>query len=231
MPSFTSRLRLTKPAGTERVKVTDITTAFDKIDAAVGMVICTSSTRPIGPDRWDGLIIKETDTGAWGFWDSTANAWIMYDTKWQTWNGQAAQPGKHFLGTNQTPTAGATGKDVGYYMRNGYEITYQALISFAGAGRVAGVGGIVVPIPFQMVHESVGVPVGQFFINDAGSALWLGSVMNSGASPSSSLFLYTSNSSTGAVYAGGPWATQIGATDGDQISVRCVYMSNLTPVT
>lgn len=66
MATTTSRLRLRKPdpdpnTGDFIDIATDINAPYDQIDAAVGALVVTSSTRPATP--WAGQIIQESDTG------------------------------------------------------------------------------------------------------------------------------------------------------------------------
>jgi len=73
----TSRLGLIKPTpGTgEPVNVaTQINQAWDKIDAAIGATICTSTTRP--SPAFDGQIIRETDTGVIAVRNDAAGTWV-----------------------------------------------------------------------------------------------------------------------------------------------------------
>jgi hypothetical protein len=59
--SVTPRLALYKPAGGELVNVvTDLDNNFDKLDAAIGAIPSTSTTRPASP--FSGMMIRETDT-------------------------------------------------------------------------------------------------------------------------------------------------------------------------
>lgn len=60
MATNTTKLALSKPDGTDLVDVAVLNGNFDKIDAASGATICTSSTRPASP--WNGQVIFETDT-------------------------------------------------------------------------------------------------------------------------------------------------------------------------
>lgn len=60
MATTTSRLGLTKPATTDPVDIAQLNANADKLDAAVGIFVCTSATRPSTP--WNGLTIYETDT-------------------------------------------------------------------------------------------------------------------------------------------------------------------------
>lgn len=60
MATSTTRLGLTKPAGSDVVDVAVLNANADKIDAAVGIVVCTSTTRPTSP--FTGQQIYETDT-------------------------------------------------------------------------------------------------------------------------------------------------------------------------
>lgn len=74
VPDFTTKLGLEKPnPGSEQFSRTVINTNWQKIDDAMGVIICTSATRPSTP--WNGMRIFETDTelyytrvaGAWSF--------------------------------------------------------------------------------------------------------------------------------------------------------------------
>lgn len=60
MATTTSKLALTKPDGTDLVDIAVLNANADKIDAASGATICTSTTRPASP--WNGQVIFETDT-------------------------------------------------------------------------------------------------------------------------------------------------------------------------
>lgn len=61
MATTTTRLGLRKPAGSDTVSVTtDLDANYDKIDTAISMTVCTSSTRPSTP--FQGQEIYETDT-------------------------------------------------------------------------------------------------------------------------------------------------------------------------
>lgn len=60
MSTLTTRLSLLKADPTEAVNVaTQIDAAFDKIDAAVGATVCTSTTRPSSP--FTGQLAYTTD--------------------------------------------------------------------------------------------------------------------------------------------------------------------------
>ena len=61
MATTTTRLALTKPAGTDVVDIDVLNANADKIDANIGYVVCTSTTRPASP--YSGMVILETDTG------------------------------------------------------------------------------------------------------------------------------------------------------------------------
>ena len=60
MATTTTKLALTKPDGTDLVDIAVLNANADKIDAASGATICTSSTRPASP--FNGQVIFETDT-------------------------------------------------------------------------------------------------------------------------------------------------------------------------
>ena len=72
MPTATTRLGLSKPLGADNFSVTDFQQNYDKIDAAPGITICTSGTRPGGwGANQNGMVILETDTGLMWRWDGT----------------------------------------------------------------------------------------------------------------------------------------------------------------
>lgn len=74
MATNTTKLALSKPDGTDLVDIAVLNGNFDKIDAASGATICTSSTRPASP--FNGQLIFETDT---------LNA-LVYRTSTTSWN-------------------------------------------------------------------------------------------------------------------------------------------------
>lgn len=77
--STTSRLLLTKPDPNpvtgDFVDINVLNADFDRIDAAAGAFPCTSGTRPTGTDRWDGRLIRETDTRRTLVWNATQAVW------------------------------------------------------------------------------------------------------------------------------------------------------------
>jgi hypothetical protein len=63
MGTLTTKLGLFKPADTDNVSnETDLNDNYDVIDAAMGELPCTSTTRPTGSLLWAGRQIYETDT-------------------------------------------------------------------------------------------------------------------------------------------------------------------------
>jgi hypothetical protein len=72
----TTRLGMVKPTpGTnELVDVeTQLNENWDRIDAAIGALVCTSGTRPATP--YDGQIIRESDTRQIRVWNATQGVW------------------------------------------------------------------------------------------------------------------------------------------------------------
>lgn len=98
----TARLSLSKPnpdpVTGDPVDITVINANFDKLDAVVGAVPCTSATRPSAP--FHGQFARETDTGRVIMWDSASWIIIQDPTLWSqinhptlTWsNTGVAQP-------------------------------------------------------------------------------------------------------------------------------------------
>ena len=72
MATTTTKLGLTKPDFVDVVDISQLNTNANKIDAAAGATIATSTTRPGTP--WLGQIIYETDTLSAKIWNGTA--WV-----------------------------------------------------------------------------------------------------------------------------------------------------------
>jgi hypothetical protein len=103
MASSTTRLLLRKPDGDpvtgDNIDVDlDISASMDKIDDAVGAHVCTSGTRPTGSQRWNGRIIKETDTLRMYVWDAGLSFWLPL------LNGRGSGIGPYLLGTSTDTT-------------------------------------------------------------------------------------------------------------------------------
>lgn len=62
------------PVGTEQCDVNVVNANMTKIDAQIGALICSSTTRPTTP--YTGQIVFETDTQMFAFW--TGSAWIQF---------------------------------------------------------------------------------------------------------------------------------------------------------
>lgn len=126
MATQTTRLLLRKPdpnptTGDLVNVVTDINDSMDKLDAAVGHLICTSGTRPTGTDRWDGRQIYETDTRRNYMWSAALTTWLPMligrgtdgpyllgqstDTTGQGINGQGTSAGTDIFRTRVTGDA------------------------------------------------------------------------------------------------------------------------------
>lgn len=77
MASTTTRLGLRQPAPSDAVDVTaDLSNNWGVVDAAIGITVCTSTTRPTAP--YPGQHIRETDTGLGWYWDTTGTpAWVL----------------------------------------------------------------------------------------------------------------------------------------------------------
>lgn len=78
MATTTNKLALVKPAGSDLVDISVLNTNADKIDAAVGTFICTSTTRPTSP--WNGQVIFETNTLNQYIWISASSSWERLNT-------------------------------------------------------------------------------------------------------------------------------------------------------
>lgn len=73
MATTTSRLALTKPSTSDLVDISVLNTNADKIDAAIGSYVCTSTTHPSSP--FNGQVIYETDTQLTLIYNSGTSTW------------------------------------------------------------------------------------------------------------------------------------------------------------
>jgi hypothetical protein len=104
MPDYTSKLALAKPRGgssgstpAEQVDIDVLNGNFDKLDAASGDTICTSTTRPAAP--YDGQQIFETDTRrSLVYWNSTWNP--VYRGNLMNWSGTGPSGGGSWSAAN-----------------------------------------------------------------------------------------------------------------------------------
>lgn len=75
MATTTTKLGLTKPATSDAVDITVLNANSDKIDAAVGLYVCTSTSRP--STTWNGLTIYETDTHKLYIYLTSSSSWVL----------------------------------------------------------------------------------------------------------------------------------------------------------
>lgn len=81
MSTFTSRLQLEKPAPSDSMAdgASTLAESYQKIDAAAGVITCTSTTKPLTP--YTGQIIWESDTKTYKYWIGSKWAfWFNPDT-------------------------------------------------------------------------------------------------------------------------------------------------------
>lgn len=97
---------------------------------------CTSTTRPATP--FDGQRIYETDTKAFGFYDTTNLTWHMWDTVNQTFTPT-------FTTVGGTPSVG-NGTLTGYYRRMG-KLCWIKINFAAGSTTNGGTGSVTFGIP------------------------------------------------------------------------------------
>lgn len=95
MVDYTSRLGLSKQAGSENMDIDKINANFDRLDKVAGIPFYTSTTRPTGTDRYPGMQIRETDTGLILMWDGAD--WI------RPWYIERFRNANIGLGSGQTP--------------------------------------------------------------------------------------------------------------------------------
>lgn len=71
MATYTARLGLKRNDGTDPFKRQDFTDNYNRLDAAPGVHVCTSSTRPTWASGQAGRLIFETDTNSFYHWNGT----------------------------------------------------------------------------------------------------------------------------------------------------------------
>ena len=74
MSTTLSRTGYVLPVGTENFDVNIVNANMTKVDAQIGALICTSTTRPSSP--YGGQTVFETDTQMFAFWNGSA--WIQF---------------------------------------------------------------------------------------------------------------------------------------------------------
>ena len=75
MVTTTSKLALNKPDTTDLVDIAVLNQNADKLDAAAGATICTSSTRPTSP--FNGQVIFETNTNSTLVYKASTSSWVI----------------------------------------------------------------------------------------------------------------------------------------------------------
>lgn len=111
---------------------------WKKLDEQSGARICTSGTRPGVP--YQGQVIFETDTGAWGRWNGTE--WLLYDSVLQSY-----VPVWTALGGGST-NVGSTGALSARYARAGKMTRVFLGLQLGGTGSLAGTGVWKFTLPF-----------------------------------------------------------------------------------
>lgn len=95
MATNTTRLALRKPVDADDVDVDlDLSANWDKVDAGMGAIDCTSGARPSSP--FNGMLARETDTGNIIRYNGTT--WVVIVTA----DPVAATAGLRTLGTSAT---------------------------------------------------------------------------------------------------------------------------------
>ena len=101
MATFTPRMQLKRPDGSDPFARQDFVDNYNKIDQAPGRHICTSSSRPSWGPAQAGRTITETDTRAEYFWSGTAwQPLLSAVTEWTNtitpWGLQGAYTRTHY---------------------------------------------------------------------------------------------------------------------------------------
>jgi hypothetical protein len=134
--TLTPKLQITKADGVENVDVVaHIDNAFDKIDTAMGVTLCTSSTRPATP--FTGQQIYETDSKYGYIW--SGSAWLLYARGFQLADVSTAETttsGSYV----DLATVGPTISNVPMIAGVTYKITVSMLLKTSNGDQLAGMG-------------------------------------------------------------------------------------------
>lgn len=176
MPAFTTRYGMYKPGGgstglivpDEVADVDKFNDNFDKIDAALGAVGGLSTARPSTPA--DGQLFYETDTGGLVRFNQALSQWVYITpgVDFQTYVPQ-------FTASSTNPALGTSPSVLGWYMRQGNKVDWQASITFGSSGATAGSGNYHITLPFPPstaynVPSGPGI-VGQGLITKSGDGI------------------------------------------------------------
>jgi hypothetical protein len=210
MATTTARAGLRKPGTSDFVTVgTDIDDNMDQIDEHLGALVCTSSTRPTGVDRFTGCIIYETDTLQYLNWDGA---------NWQYIGG-------HFTGTWTVVITGSTSGTATpgnavitrEYHRNGRWVEATVEYVYGSTTSFGVVGALLIALPVNTVWGN-GTPIGSGSIVDASTNdRW---VVSAQVEDASRLAMIVTRTGTGVVSSSvpvSPWAT------GDTIRLNIRY--------
>lgn len=144
MAGTTTKQGLPYPTATDTPFVhLDMLNLASAIDGRL-VTYCTESpdTRPTGAARFNGAPIFCTDTGAYGYWDSSASRWRMFDTRLRSYT-----PSFNTADGN----AGAGGSTVlrGWFQRKGDTCDLKVFFGFGDAN--GGTSGFVFGYPAGIV--------------------------------------------------------------------------------
>jgi hypothetical protein len=120
MATTTTKLGLIKPDFVDVVDIADLNSNADDLDAAAGMTLVTSATRPGSP--WTGQIIFETDTELSFVWDGAT--WKASGGGGGNVADDVIQPNFNTISSNYTFDAGYNGVSAGpVTIADGFTVT------------------------------------------------------------------------------------------------------------
>lgn len=166
MSSTLARTGYVLPVGVEQCDVNVVNANMTKIDAQIGALICTSTTRPTTP--YSGQIVFETDTQMFAFY--TGSVWIQFVGPT---NGTTVHEAEYNQTVGQTIPSGAD-TPIGFD---------SAVTTSVDVIRATATGGSIANGKFTLVRPGVwAVDAGARFTAAAGHAIgiWVG-LDNSGA--------------------------------------------------
>jgi hypothetical protein len=157
MATYTNRLGLKRPDGSDPFKRQDFVDNWNRLDAAPGVYPCTSTSRPTWSTAQAGRLIFETDTFSVYQWD-----------------------GSTFTNVLDTPTAWAGGINIGATLSPNANANYNFItvsapkpgyLFFVGSARAASTGTNIGGITFTPIVDSapvslVGQNYTQFILRD-----------------------------------------------------------------
>lgn len=134
---------------------------FDKIDLNIGVVLCTSTTRPAGGSLFTGMQIFETDTKKTYIYDGAAWRFVgndALDTAWTTYT------------PSLTNITGGGATIAAYKFLGAKTIALRGSVATGATATAAGIVGVSVPFTFPIQTQPLSVNQGRTVMGGVASS-------------------------------------------------------------